>query len=65
LKVHIETEPERPMVDGGVWTFNVAPDSIYGKFLNYNWDSFGILKTAKDYGDWRLSVVNTEIVPAP
>jgi hypothetical protein len=41
-----------------VWTFNVSPDTVYGEGCGFDFDSFGILATAANFGDWRLRVVN-------
>jgi hypothetical protein len=61
LAKHLETEAIRAVPPGSVWTFNVAPDSVYGEGNHYTFDSFGILNTARDFADWRLRVVNLEV----
>ncbi len=62
LRTLLEQSPERRIPEGSVWTFNVAPDSVYGSGNGYAFDTIGILKTAESFGDWRLRVVN---VPVP
>lgn len=52
----------RHLSDGIVWTFNVAPDSIYGQSVGFNFDTYVELKTAKDYKDWVMKVFNTTII---
>jgi hypothetical protein len=63
LAGHLDTKPVRTIPSGSVWTFNVAPDSVYGEGNHYTFDTFGILATAKNFPDWRLKVVNVEIEP--
>jgi hypothetical protein len=59
----LETKSARPIPQGSVWTFNVAPDSAYGMGNRYTFDTFGILNTATNFTDWSLRVVNIEIAP--
>lgn len=54
----IDVSPERSIPPGSVWTFNVAPDSVYGDMVDFSFDTFGILTTAKEFEGWRLRVVN-------
>ncbi len=58
-KLWIETQ-ERPapgsLWDGIVCTFSVCPHTGYGEEYKFNFDSFGILKTAKKYTDWKLQM---------
>ncbi len=61
LKSIIETDRKRPIPDRSVWTFNVAPDSVYGVGNSYAFDTIGILHTGKSFGDWRLEVVNVPV----
>lgn len=51
-----------PLWSGIVATFNVGPDSDYGSGCGFSYDTFGILKLAQDFKDWRLQVVNQEII---
>jgi hypothetical protein len=59
----LEREEVRSIPAGSVWTFNVSPDSVYGQGCGYNFDSFGILTTARTFADWRLQVVNLPMKP--
>jgi hypothetical protein len=61
LAKHLETGEERVIPPGSVWTFNVSPDSIYGEGCNYTFDSFGLLKVAPAFADWRLRVTNVSV----
>ena len=65
----LEHNSERLLKDGSVWTFNVAPDSYYGRGNSYKFDTYGVLTTGKAFSDWKLRVVNQavpilELVPA-
>ena len=57
----VETDRTRPIPDRSVWTFNVAPDSVYGVGNSYAFDTIGILHTGKSFRDWRLEVVNVPV----
>ena len=57
----LEHEPERSIPPGSVWTLNISPDSVYGQANAYTYDTFGLLKTAAKFADWRLRVVNVDI----
>ena len=59
----LEHSAERPLKDGSVWTFNVAPDSYYGRGNRYKFDTYGVLTTGGTFADWKLRVVN-QVVPA-
>ena len=59
----LEADSVRPVVDGGVYTFNVSPDSVYGKGCNYHFQTFGILTLTQEFEDWRMEVVNLEVSP--
>jgi hypothetical protein len=39
-----------------VWTFNVAPDSVYGEGCGFTFATQGELITAATWEDWRLRV---------
>lgn len=56
--MNIETETERSLVDGAVYTFNVAPDSYYGTGNKYDFDAFGMLRFGTHFKDWKLEVFN-------
>lgn len=51
----------RSIPDGSVWTFNVAPDTVYGEALNYRTDTTGLVTTAPGFEDWKLEVVEQVI----
>jgi len=58
----LEYSAERPLKDGSVWTFNVAPDSYYGRGNSYKFDTYGVLTTGEAFADWKLRVVH-QVVP--
>ncbi|MFB3779779.1 MAG: metallophosphoesterase, partial [Bryobacteraceae bacterium] len=58
----IEVSEERRIPPASVWTFNVAPDSVYGDACDFGFDSFGILTTASEFEDWKLRVINLTIL---
>ena len=58
LKKHIEQGEIRTIPTGSVWTFNVSPDSAYGEGCGFTFDTFGILKPAPDFENWRLRIIN-------
>lgn len=58
-KLWITTDAQKApqaLWDGIVCTFSVCPDGGYGKEYQYNFDSFGVLKTADDYNNWKLQM---------
>jgi len=57
----LEHSEDRPIPQGSLWTFNVSPDSVYGKACAYDFDTFGILTLSNNATDWRLKVVNLTI----
>ncbi|HEY0551355.1 MAG TPA: metallophosphoesterase, partial [Verrucomicrobiae bacterium] len=57
----LEQNEMRGIPSGSVWTFNVAPDSVYGERCGFSFDTFGILKLSQNFADWRLRVVNVPI----
>lgn len=59
----LERTELRSIPSGSVWTFNVGPDSVYGDGCKFSFDAFGILKTAHNFADWQLKVVNLPIAP--
>jgi len=61
LEGFLERGWERPIPDGSVWTLNISPDSVYGEACGFAFDTFGIVKTAEKFADWRLRVVNVDI----
>ena len=60
LASRLEKGESRPIPTGSVWTFNVAPDSVYGEGCGFTFDTFGILTITDRFEDWRIRVVNTE-----
>lgn len=62
LQSILTTSPTRPIPEGSVWTFNVAPDSTYGANLDFSFDSFALLTTASQFGQWSLQVINQTIL---
>ena len=61
LKGLVETGRVRRVPEGSVWTWNVAPDSVYGRGNGYTFDTIGILKTAAAFSQWNLEVVNIPV----
>jgi len=59
-----QKQPAGTLWDGIVCTFCVSPCNGYGKAFHYNFDSFGILTTAKDFNNWHLAMHRIE-VPSP
>ena len=59
----LEQTGTRSIPPGSVWTFNVSPDSVYGEGCGYGFDTFGLLKLARNFADWRLRVVNVPVEP--
>ena len=57
----IDISEERSIPSGSVWTFNVAPDSVYGEACDFSFDTWGILTVAKDFKDWKLRVANQTV----
>ncbi len=56
-KCKLEHGAERLLKDGSVWTFNVAPDSYYGRGNSYKFDTYGVLTIGDAFTDWKLRVV--------
>ncbi len=56
LSPRLETEKSRPIPEGSVFTFNVAPDSVYGSGCNFDFVTFGLLRLAEKFKDWRIDV---------
>lgn len=61
LKTLVETRPVRQVTEGSVWTWNVSPDSVYGRGNRYAFDTFGLLKTTEQFAQWKVQVVNVPI----
>jgi len=60
LRTRLEQGTSRSVPSGSVWTFNVAPDSVYGEGCRFTFDTFGILTTAEKFENWTIRVVNTQ-----
>lgn len=56
LAGRLETATTRAIPSGSVWTFNVAPDSVYGRGCNFDFVTFGILRLAGQFAGWRIEV---------
>lgn len=54
-------EAERPIPDGSVWTFNVAPDSVYGVGCGFDFVTVGLLSVAPDFNKWRMKVLRLQV----
>ena len=63
LAPELETERIRHLPPGCVYTFNVSPDSVYGRGCDYGFDAWGLLTLDADYADWSLEVRNPVIIP--
>ena len=61
LKRLLETSSERAVESGGVYTFNVSPDSVYGLQCQYGFATYGILTLAETFADWKLEVVTLPV----
>ncbi|GEM_PF-465540 len=58
LREHLDVSPERSIPEGSVWTFNVAPDSVYGMGCNFDFVTYGTLSLAPEFKDWKLGVTS-------
>jgi hypothetical protein len=58
LRDRLESDPERALPDGSVWTFNVAPDSAYGAGCGFAFATAGEVVTAERWEDWRIRIHN-------
>jgi hypothetical protein len=57
----LRPEESRPIPVGSVWTFNVAPDSIYGVGCQCDFVTVGLLRLAPAFKDWRMSVLRIQV----
>ncbi len=57
-----ENDEEDPQAlwENIVCTFNVCPNTPY-KNAGFNFDTYGLLRVARDYSDWRLEVIRQEM----
>lgn len=61
IAAQIEVSAERAIPPLSVWTFNVAPDSVYGEACDFSFDTTGVLTVAENFADWKLRVVNQTV----
>jgi hypothetical protein len=61
LAGRLETPSPRAVPPDSVWTFNVAPDSVYGVGCGFAKATVGILKTAARFDEWRIRTVEIEV----
>jgi hypothetical protein len=57
IRKRLRPEADRPIPDGSVWTFNVAPDSGYGLGCGFDFVTVGMLTLAPEFKNWRMSVL--------
>jgi hypothetical protein len=61
LRRQLRPEGTRPIPEGSVWTFNVAPDSIYGVGCRCDFVTVGMLSLAPAFKDWRMKVLRIPV----
>ena len=61
IRLAMRPEETRAIPDGSVWTFNVAPDSVYGTGCGFDFATVGILKMAPEFKNWRLTVLRISV----
>lgn len=61
LRRRLKPEESRPIPEGSVWTFNVAPDSAYGVGTKCDFVTVGMITLAPAFKDWRMSVVRIPV----
>lgn len=61
IRRHLRPEATRSIPDGSVWTFNIAPDSVYGVGCRCDFVTVGMLKLAPAFKDWRMSVLRMQV----
>lgn len=61
LAATIDTAAKRPIPDGSVWTFNVSPDSGYGKGCKFDFVTVGVMTLQKDFNQWSMQVLATPV----
>jgi hypothetical protein len=64
LARQLESGLTRRLPEHSVWTFNVAPDSVYGAGCDFDFATFGVLHLAPEFKDWQIDVV-TVVVNIP
>lgn len=61
IRAKLQPEEIREIADGSVWTFNVSPDSSYGRGCGFDFVTFGIVTFASEFKDWRMRVVKINV----
>src|SRR5262245_23242442 len=61
IRRQLRPEESRPIPDGSVWTFNVAPDSMYGVGCKCDFVTVGMLTLAPAFKDWRIKVIRIPV----
>jgi len=61
IRRQLRPEETRPIPDGSVWTFNVAPDSVYGVGCRCDFVTLGMLQLAPAFKDWRMNVLRIAV----
>ena len=65
LATRLDVAPSRKITEGSVWTFNVAPDSVYGAGCQFDFATFGLLEVASDFDAWRIEVETVPVLTRP
>ncbi|MCI0536939.1 MAG: metallophosphoesterase, partial [Verrucomicrobiales bacterium] len=58
----LDRAESRPIPPNSVWTFNVAPDTVYGEGCTFDFDTSAILTVGEKFEDWRLRVINLPVM---
>ncbi|MBU6412857.1 MAG: serine/threonine protein phosphatase [Planctomycetes bacterium] len=61
IRNRLQPEEVRGVPEGSVWTFNVSPDSSYGRGCGFDFVTFGIVTFAPEFKDWRMRVVKINV----
>jgi len=61
LTARLEAGVCRALPENSVWTLNVSPDSVYGAGCNFDFATFGVLRLAERFGDWRITVETVKV----
>lgn len=65
LAARLDVAPSRKIPEGSVWTFNVAPDSVYGAGCQFDFATFGLLEVAPEFEAWRIEVETVPVLRRP
>ena len=60
LETILESQSLRKLQEGSVYTLNVAPDSAYGVGCGFDFDTYALLRTHREFSEWTLEVHNIE-----